>query len=216
MSRARALALAAILVACGPGGAGEPGGGTADRPAESVEPGAGAAGPGATAPESSPPAPQPAPPGSAPADSAGWTAGVVDLAPAGAGASRLTAVRAARHEPGFDRVVFELAGGRPGVHAEYVDAPVRQCGSGRAVSLPGEGWLEVRMTPAAAHADGASTIEDRGLASRLPAVREAVLTCDYEGVVTWVLAVVSPEPFRVRTLEAPPRVVVDVRHPHER
>jgi hypothetical protein len=38
-----------------------------------------------------------------------------------------------------------------------------------------------------------------------------VQTCDFEAVVTWVLAVSSPEPFRVTRLENPSRVVVDIR-----
>ena len=58
-----------------------------------------------------------------------WTAGVVDIPTGDGGVSTLASVRTARHE-GFDRVVWELEGALPGVHVEYVDQPVRTCGSG--------------------------------------------------------------------------------------
>ena len=150
--------------------------------------------------------------GDAPATGS-WTAGVVDV-PSGDGrVSLLVSVRAARHD-GFDRVVWELDGSVPGVHVEYVDEPVRACGSGEPVPLPGDAWLEVRMSPANAHTDaGGATITARRRATGLPAVLEIVQTCDFEAVVSWVLAVRSPELFRLTRLDDPSRLVVDVRHP---
>lgn len=142
-----------------------------------------------------------------------WTAGIVRIPPVeGRGVALLRSVRAARHE-GSDRVVWEFSGGRPGVHVEYVDEPVRACGSGFPVELPGDGWLEVRFEPAAAHNDdGERTFDESRLAPRLPIVLEVVSTCDFEAVVTWVAGVASPEPYRVTLLDDPARVVVDVRH----
>ena len=142
-----------------------------------------------------------------------WTAGVVDVPSGDAGVSTLGSVRTARHE-GFDRVVWELEGPKPGVHVEYVDEPVRACGSGEPVPLPGDAWLEVRMSPASAHTDaGRPTIAVRRRATGLPVLLEIVQTCDFEAVVTWVLAVRSPEPFRLARFDDPSRIVVDVRHP---
>lgn len=147
-----------------------------------------------------------------PAGEREWTAGIVRVRPVdGHPPAILRSVRAARH-PGYDRVVWEFTGGRPGVHVEYVDEPVRACGSGRPVPLPGDGWLEVRFDPAAAHVDGERTFDEDRLAPRLPVVLEIVSTCDFEGVVTWVLGVASPEPYRVTLLDDPARVAVDVRH----
>ena len=141
-----------------------------------------------------------------------WTAGVVDIPSGDAGVSTLAAVRTARHEE-FDRVVWELEGPMPGVHIEYVDEPVRACGSGEPVPLIGDAWLEVRITPANAHTEaGRPTIADRRRATGLPVVLEIVQTCDFEATVTWVLAVRSPEPFRLARLDDPSRLVVDVRH----
>ena len=142
-----------------------------------------------------------------------WTAGIVDVPSGGAGVSTLASVRTARHE-GFDRVVWELEGPPPGVHVEYVDEPVRACGSGEPVPLPGDAWLEVRTSPANAHTDaGRPTIAVRRRAIDLPVLLEIVQTCDFEAVVTWVLAVRSPEPFRLARFDHPTRIVVDVRHP---
>lgn len=165
----------------------------------------------------------PAPPGAGddtlrfvPLDATGagvWTAGIVRVQPEGGRAtSILRSVRVARHE-GYDRAVWEFSDARPGVHVEYVDDPVRACGSGHPVELAGDGWLEVRFEPAAAHDEaGRSTFDERRLEPALPVVLEVVSTCDFEAVVTWVLAVASPEPYRVTLLEGPPRVAVDVRH----
>ncbi|HET6361881.1 MAG TPA: hypothetical protein VFH11_07460 [Gemmatimonadota bacterium] len=151
-------------------------------------------------------------PDSATAASGSWTAGVVAIPSGDAGTSTLVSVRAARHE-GFDRVVWELQGDIPGIHVEYVDDPVRSCGSGEPVPLPGDAWLEVRLTPANAHTEaGRPTIAERHRATDLPVVVEIVQTCDFEAVVTWVLAVRSPEPFRLARFGDPSRIVVDVRH----
>ena len=141
-----------------------------------------------------------------------WTAGIVDLEPAAGGIATLRSVRAARHD-GFDRVVWELSGPAPGVHVEYVDRPVRQCGSGDPVPLPGDAWLEVRLEPAVAHTEeGRPTMGERRAEPGLPLVLEIVQTCDFEAVVAWAVAVRSPERFHVSVLADPTRVVVDLRH----
>jgi hypothetical protein len=149
-----------------------------------------------------------------------WTAASVEGEPEpGAGGEvpdppTVIGVRAARH-PGFDRFVMEFAESRgiPQFHMEYVDHPVRECGSGHVVGLPGEGWLSVRLIGARAHNDdGRPTVEDRKGTPGLPVILAHRLTCDFEGQVTWVLAVTSPNRFRVGTFGAPSRLVVDVRH----
>lgn len=141
------------------------------------------------------------------------TAGIVDVPSPGGRVATLVEVETGRH-PTYDRIVFTFVGDvLPGYHLEYVDRPVRRCGSGQPVELPGDGWLEVRLEPAAAHDEGGRpTVEERRLAPAHPAVLEAVLTCDFEAVVIWVLAVESPNRYRVLELEEPSRLVVDVRH----
>jgi hypothetical protein len=124
----------------------------------------------------------------------------------------LREVRSARNE-GFDRVVFEFEGTQlPGYHVEYVDKPVIKCGSGEPTEVAGEGWLQVRLEPAQAHADGQVTVAERERKPGLPLLQELELTCDFEGQVTWVLGVKSPHRYRVLELREPARLVVDVQH----
>ncbi len=133
------------------------------------------------------------------------------------GAEVVTDVRTAEN-PGFDRVVFEFDGAvASGYHVEYVDRPLRECGSGRTVEVPGDGWLRVRLQPARSHEfDGERatvTVADRDRRPDLPNLVALRQLCDFEGQVEWVLGVRSPERYRVIDLREPGRVVVDVLHP---
>ncbi|WP_437895932.1 AMIN-like domain-containing (lipo)protein [Sorangium sp. So ce124] len=141
------------------------------------------------------------------------TAGATDKPRAGAKVAVLRDVRAARHEH-YDRIVFEFEGDAvPGYHIDYIDKPVRQCGSGEATEIAGDAWLAVRMTPAAAHNDaGNATVPFREQKLALGVAREIERTCDFEAEVTWVLGVSSPNRYRVLELTKPARLVVDVKH----
>ncbi len=125
----------------------------------------------------------------------------------------LREVRSARHEA-YDRVVFEFAGNEmPTYYIEYIDKPVRACGSGDVVPLAGDGWLEVRFSDARAHTpEGQPTITDRTRSPNLPIVKDLRITCDFEAEVTWVAGVASPNRYRVLELKAPTRLVVDIKH----
>lgn len=203
----RYLLVGLAFVACGGDGAPEAGGPRADSLPS-----------GAVAPEedlAEAPAPGPGPTSadSAPSVVRGWTAGIVRRAPAEPGVVALRDLRIGRHGK-YDRATWEFEGTLlPGYAIEYVDSPVRACGSGRAVRLAGEGWLEVRFEPARAHTPAGEV--PSGLGDRdpgLPTILEVRRTCDFEGVVTWVLGMSSPEPYRVLELDEPARLVVDVRH----
>lgn len=152
-------------------------------------------------------------PGKAAGHGQEFTAGIVEYRPAPREVALLTDVRAARHD-GFDRVVFELgSGSAPGYHLEYIDRPVRKCGSGDVAPIAGDAWLEVRFEPANAHApSGAPTIAKREQTVDLEVVSELEQTCDFEAVVSWVVGVKRPNRYRVLTLDAPLRLVVDVKH----
>lgn len=115
---------------------------------------------------------------------------------------------------GFDRVVFTFDGdSTPGYYVAYIDTPVTECGSGRVVPVAGEGFLEIRMTPARAHTEeGKTTIVERNRMTDHPNIRQLVDTCDFEGNVTWVLGVNAPNAYRVVELTGPPRLVLDVKH----
>ena len=142
-----------------------------------------------------------------------WTAGIVRRDRAATGVATQSAVRVARHD-GFDRLVLEFEGDElPSYHVEYVDRPVRQCGSGDVVNVAGDGWLLIRLEPARAHDDdGRATIEQRSARPALPVLIETKLICDFEAQVEWVLGMSSPNPYRVLELSQPVRLVVDVRH----
>lgn len=141
-----------------------------------------------------------------------WTAGIVDRSRPDSPVTTLMTVRSAAHD-GFDRVVFEFDGQIPGYHTEYIDQPVRKCGSGNVTQVAGDGWLEVRMYPANAHTKaGQAAVTEREQAPGLPVLAELELTCDFEAVVTWILGVESPNRYRIRELSNPPRLVVEVRH----
>ena len=144
---------------------------------------------------------------------AGWTAGTVEKLKPGLAPAILGKIRTGRHES-FDRVVFEFRGSTvPGYHVEYIDRPVRACGSGDVVKVAGDGWLSVRLTPAQAHTDaGKPTIGYRERRLRLPVLRELQSTCDFEGEVEWVLGVSSPNRYRVMELSNPARLVIDLKH----
>lgn len=155
----------------------------------------------------------PAAPPATPSGSFEGTAGIVDKQRPDARVAVLRDVRAASQE-GFDRVVFEFEGSEiPGYHVEYVDRPVRQCGSGEPEEVAGDGWLEVRLIPAQAHTEeGQPTVGERERHLSLPVLKELQSTCDFEAHVTWVLGVASPNRYRVLELSNPARLIVDVRH----
>lgn len=141
-----------------------------------------------------------------------WTAGIVEKERSELPPALLRAVRTAEQE-GFDRVVFEFAEAVPGYHIEYVDHPVRQCGSGEVMDVAGDGWLQVRLLPAQAHTEaGETTVAERERHLGFVVLRELESACDFEADVTWILGVASPNPYRILELADPPRLVVDVRH----
>jgi hypothetical protein len=115
----------------------------------------------------------------------------------------------------FDRLVFEFDGpALPGYHVEYVDRPVRECGTGNPVAIEGDGWLRVRLEPARAHEfvgeTARVTVADRNRSVQMGVVRQVRLTCDFEAQVEWVIGVTSPNRYRVQEMYEPTRLVVDV------
>lgn len=125
----------------------------------------------------------------------------------------LTGVRTGRHD-GFDRIVFEFRGAEmPGYHIEYIDKPVRACGSGDVVPLQGDAWLQIRFEPANAHTEaGKPTLAFRELTPKLPIVLELKSTCDFEAQIEWVVGAASPNRYRVLELKSPTRLAVDIKH----
>ncbi len=142
--------------------------------------------------------------------------GTAPVTAGGTGFGLLTAVRLGAH-PGFDRVVFEFRDARPGHDVRYVDPPIVADGSGDPVAVEGTAFLQVRMEPASGFDFDAGapvfTGPDRisGTSAGTSAVREVVRTGDFEAVLTWVVGVRARLGFRVSTLTAPSRLVIDVQ-----
>lgn len=128
----------------------------------------------------------------------------------------LTDVRAARHE-GFDRLVFQFRNVLPGYDVRYVSRPVRQDGSGRIVAIAGSAVVRIRMENALdadlSQASAPLTYTGpRRFTPGTPEVVELARSGGFEGVLTWVAGLQDPVDFRVTTLAAPPRLIVDFRN----
>lgn len=156
--------------------------------------------------------------GSRPADSPPLTdASTADVRAAGTGAmGHLAAVRLARND-GFDRLVLEFTDLVPGYTIGYRPLPAQQDASGNEIPLPGANALvQVALTPATG--DG-WTGEPRTysgpptVTADTSVVTQAKAAGDFEAVLTWVVGLRTKVPFRVLTLDAPPRLVVDFQHP---
>lgn len=129
-------------------------------------------------------------------------------APSG-GQLTVKAVRVAA-QPGFDRVVFDLAGA-PGDHAgwrvEYVASPASD-GSGDPVQVKGSAYLQVVLS-AIAYPTGSPG--PKRLTTGTQQVREVVVDGVFEGQYTAFIGLTTKKPFRVFRLSSPERVVVDVQ-----
>lgn len=128
----------------------------------------------------------------------------------------LTAVRAARHE-GFDRLVFQFRNVLPGYDVRYVSRPVRQDASGRIVAIAGSSVVRIRMEHALdadlSQASAPLTYTGpRRFTPGTPELAELARSGSFEGVLTWVAGLQDRVDFRVTTLAAPPRLIVDFRN----
>lgn len=130
----------------------------------------------------------------------------------------LSRVRVGAHD-GYDRVVWEFSeGDRPRVRVEYVDEP-RQPGSGDPVDVAGSAYLRLIAEfatdrGAELYAPGAEPYEgpSRLDGGNAQVVREVVSLGDFEANMQWAIGVDQERPFRIRVLEDPLRIAVDVRH----
>jgi hypothetical protein len=91
---------------------------------------------------------------------------------------------------------------------------LRYDGSGQAVPLRGRSFIAITLSPAKAHnAHGTNVYEGAQLQQyRLPVLRGVAFTGDFEGQVSFGLALRHRSDFRVLELQSPSRIVIDVRH----
>ncbi len=113
----------------------------------------------------------------------------------------------------FDRVVIDLRGKIPGYDVRYVRRLVYD-GSGDPVPLRGRRFIAVALMPANAHDRNGNNlyVGPRLQQLQMPTLRGVAFTGDFEGVVSFGLSLSHRAPFRVFTLSAPSRIVIDLRH----
>ncbi|KQX46179.1 MULTISPECIES: hypothetical protein [unclassified Streptomyces] len=152
------------------------------------------------------------------------TAGIGAMIPAGATTTpaRSTSVRATAlvvdarwgGHATFDRLVIDVRGALPPVTVRPVDV-LRHDGSGQKVPLAGKYFLEIRLSPAAAHDAAGHSVHQgpRLLKIHLPALKGVALTGDFEGVVTIGAAFDTKPAYKTFRLHSPERFVVDIAHP---
>jgi hypothetical protein len=122
-------------------------------------------------------------------------------------------VRVGAHpeEGGWDRIVFEFSDILPAGEVKYVTSAT-QCGSGEAVTLPGDAILQVSFTGAQAHTDaGQSSLSSTQITGPGNVILESHQICDFEGHVTWAIGLKSEQRFKVTMLQNPTRVVIDIK-----
>jgi hypothetical protein len=117
-------------------------------------------------------------------------------------------------QPDFDRMVFTFReASLPGYAIERDSPPLEECGSGKPVELAGTAALYVQLVGAQAHTEaGASPLMDRALHVNQPAIREAVVICDFEGRVGWGVGLNRSAPYRVLRDTITGQIAIDVRH----
>ncbi|MCL2594916.1 MAG: hypothetical protein FWD83_05300 [Promicromonosporaceae bacterium] len=134
--------------------------------------------------------------------------------PEGANIRVITDIRVGAHD-GFDRVVFDLAGGaNPGWFARFVDA-AHDDGSGLPVDVPGQHILELRLAGMAFPEESdAIAYDGAAIGFGGTALNSVIYRFWFEGYITVFIGIDGPtQPLvTITALDGPPRVMVDIAH----
>jgi hypothetical protein len=128
----------------------------------------------------------------------------------------LDAVRVAGQD-GFDRVVWQFQGPVPACTVKSVSPPIKNDPSDQVVTIPGTAYIQLTCQNASGMNTAVDPFQviytgpDRVSAGDTRVVTEAVLTGDFEAVLTWTVGLEEAKPFRVSTLPNPSRVILDVQ-----
>jgi hypothetical protein len=129
----------------------------------------------------------------------------------------ITAVRVA-HNPGFDRVVFELGPnsfgtyGLPPYTIEVANSFIAP--SGQAIRVDGNAFFSVRLANTDAHdQNGKVTVASTDIKPTTPLVKEVRIVEDFEAVNRWAIGLDHLVCPTVLTLAGPVRVVLDFPTP---
>ena len=125
--------------------------------------------------------------------------------------AQITDVRIGTHD-GYDRVVFEFAGGLPEAFLERVEPPFTQDPTGMPMEVEGSSYLRLIMRGGTKQTeDGTSSYDgptefDPGF----PALVDLVEGGDFEAQSTWYFGLTEESCVRVLTLDEEPRIVIDI------
>ncbi|MDQ0757433.1 AMIN-like domain-containing (lipo)protein [Streptomyces canus] len=113
----------------------------------------------------------------------------------------------------FDRVVIDVKGKLPPTTVTRFKE-LRYDGSGKKVPLAGKHFLEIKLSPAAAHNNAGRNVYKgpRLIKLNLPKLKGFALTGDFEGVVTFGAAFDSKPSYTTKQLHRPERFVLDIAH----
>ncbi|MFF3561691.1 hypothetical protein ACFYXS_16770 [Streptomyces sp. NPDC002574] len=113
----------------------------------------------------------------------------------------------------YDRLVIDTKGALPPTTVKRVTR-LRYDGSGKKVPLAGTCFVEIKLSPAAAHNAAGRNVYTgpRLTAVRLPKLKGLALTGDFEGVVTFGTSFTSKPSWTAKRLHGPERFVVDFGH----
>ncbi len=116
-------------------------------------------------------------------------------------------------QPCSERFVLELqgTGDFPGWWVRYQAAPLTDDPRGEPVQVAGSAFIVVTVESWMTNMEGDGYHgPPRITPTNVSHIKELVMLGDYESVTTWAIGLDSQRPFRVSTLDAPPRLVIDI------
>lgn len=125
---------------------------------------------------------------------------------------RVLNLRHATH-PGFDRVVVDLRGVRPGFRVAYTKR-LTYDGSGLPVRLASRRKMSLVLNPAYARTDSGANLYQgpRKIYVGYPTLKAIAFTGDYEAYVSFGFGTNRKAPYRAFVLSKPKRLVIDWKH----
>lgn len=125
---------------------------------------------------------------------------------------RVVNLRYAQHAQ-YDRVVIRISGALPGGRTRY-QRDFTYDASGLPVPIHGTSGLQLTLKPAYGHDDAGHNlyVGPRIARPKFQTLKALAYTGDFEGHVTFAFALNHRAAYRVFTLEAPYRIVIDFRH----
>jgi len=152
---------------------------------------------------------------------AGFSAGTITAATAGAAAATMAPVTpalvqvSAAHYSGHDTLVFQFRGGVPAKYSARYVSKVTADPSGLPVNVVGSALLRVTFSSAAGHnANGVVTYGPAQRTYAMPELIQVVNAGDFESVLSFGVGVAKAEPFRMYALPGAGRVVLQIQAPY--